>query len=575
MPTKESQNKSYFDDPQYKRMISAFQKGEWEIAGKLLARLLKAFPGEEKLSSLMREIKIRKQIDSDAKLEAEKLRKKSIGWFILGFVGIAIIVTVSVFAYDNYSVRVQQQVDAINLKRSLASKFEEAQNYLQAGRAAEAQKLFDEIAEIDNEYPQLSESYEQVAFLLELESQYTRASNQSQQGDFSSSLETLNQIYAIDPSFRDVEILINSIELRKNLSVELLAAAGEAYFRGDWPEAISNYEEAAENDPSIVDQQYEERLYSSYIGESENLLVNPNVSQNDVNKAETYFRKAEVIAPEGDENASADLYLITQLIVQNYFGLADSLLDSDADSIDNLEAVISLLGKALLINPDDQLSREQYDLARDYLFGLEKYENGEWEDSIEVSTFAYSEASEYAGGTLRQLLYEAYSSLGWQWFADGESELALEAFQNAESIAQDDPDGRLRLFEAQLNVAMVMGQLEQYREGVSVFQLAVFLSNIKESASPEAVDVINTIFEAEISVFYNDFQGAYEKYQQALADTSVYSDNVEYIIQKGDYLVQIAREFLSTISAIKGNSNLSETGEIFLGQRIFVPVLKE
>jgi predicted Zn-dependent protease len=190
MPTRKSKEKIYFKDSQYKRMISAYQKGEWGIAGKLLSKLLKDYPGEEELKSLSVDIKIRKQLDSDAKKEAEGIRKKRIRRIIYSVVAIAIVVTVSVIAYDNYSVRVQQEFEAISLQRNLTASFEEAQNFLKAGRAAEAKELLDEISELEEDYPQLSESYEQVLFLLELESQYEKASNQSQEGDFSGSLET-------------------------------------------------------------------------------------------------------------------------------------------------------------------------------------------------------------------------------------------------------------------------------------------------------------------------------------------------------------------------------------------------
>jgi hypothetical protein len=575
MPTRKSKEKIYFKDSQYKPMISAYQKGEWGIAGKLLSKLLKDYPGEEELKSLSVDIKIRKQLDSDAKKEAEGIRKKRIRRIIYSVVAIAIVVTVSVIAYDNYSVRVQQEFEAISLQRNLTASFEEAQNFLKAGRAAEAKELLDEISELEEDYPQLSESYEQVLFLLELESQYEKASNQSQEGDFSGSLETLAQIYAIDPNFRDVEILINSIELRRNLSVELLAVAEEAYFREDWSEAILNYEGAAENDPSVIDAEYEARLFTSYIGESESLLVKPGVNQNDVNLAEDYFRKAEVIAPQDDDAATSGLEVTAALIVQNYTELAESILGGDPDAIENLEQVISLLGNSLLIDPDDQGSRVQYDLAKDYIFGLEKYNDEEWEEAVDTLAFLYELDAEYAGGTLRQLLYEAHIGLGWHWFAGGDLDLALEAFQNAETIGLDDPTGRLRIFEARLNVAMVMGELEQYREGVSVFQAVAALSNIKENTLPIAADAIGNIYDAEISSFNGDYQGAFELYEQAFSNKRIYSDRVEYLIQRGDYLVQIAREYFTTVSAIKANSNFSETGEIFLGQLIVIPVLKE
>jgi hypothetical protein len=120
-----------------------------------------------------------------------------------------------------------------------------------------------------------------------------------------------------------------------------------------------------------------------------------------------------------------------------------------------------------------------------------------------------------------------------------------------------------------------MGELEQFREGVSVFQSAVALSNIKENILPVASDAIGSIYDAEISAFNGDYQGAYDLYEQAFSNRRIYSNRVEYLIQRGDYLVQIAHEYLTTVSAIKANSNFSESGEIFLGQRVVIPILNE
>lgn len=582
MPSKKSSAKPYFQDSLYKRMLSAYQKGAWEESEKLLVRLLKNYPKESELESTKKEIALRREIDSAAQIEVREAKKKTRRRIAYSVFALAILTTVAVVAYQDYSVQLQQQIEAISLERSLAAKFEDARNFLRAGRANEASALLDQISAVDQDYPRLEETLLLVDHLLELERQYAKANNHVQEGEYTAAFETLTKIFQIDPNFKDVNILLNDLELRKSLSIELLAMAGEAYFRENWITAISSYEQAAENEPDIIDDEYRTRLFESYIAASESLLVAQNIGLNDVILAEEYFRNAKAILPDEDENeeeealsTSAKLDSIAALIVQNYFRISQTMLGSDADSIENLEMVISILGKLLLVDPSDEPARLQYDLAKSFLLGMENVALGLWEEAIESLEFIYSNNEEYAAGTARQLLYEAHSSLGQNWLVENEYSLALAEFEIAQDIALDDPGALLRLYESHVNVAHTLGQLELYSEASSFYFSAVFVSNVKGNTAPEAVDIINTIYEAEISSFNGDYQRAYQQYGEALAQAELNYDFVDYVIQSGDYLAQIARRYFSTLTAIRDNNTFDDTGEIFLGQRLILPVIRE
>ena len=578
MPSKKSPAKPYFQDLLYKRMLSAYQEGAWDKSEKFLVKLLKKYPNESELESTIKEIVLRKKIDADARVEAGKAKKKTLRRIIYTVLALTVITTVAVVAYDDYSVQLQQQIEALSLERSLASNFEDARNFLRAGRPNEARTLLEQISEIDQDYPQLEETLLLVEYQLELEGQYAKANGQLQDGEYTAAFESLTELFQIDPNFKDVSILLNSLELRKNLSIELLAAAEEAYFLENWITAISNYEQAAENDPSIIGVEYRTRLFESYIAESESLLVGQNVGLNDVSLAEEYFRNGKDILLEEDEEAlgaSAKLDSIAALIVQNYFRIAQTMLDRDADSVENLETVISILGKSLLIDPSDNIARLQYDLAKSFLLGQENVALELWEEAIESLEFVYLNNQEYGEGTARQLLYEAQSSLGWKWLEESEYDLALADFEIARDIAMDDPAALFRLYESQVNVAHTLGQMELYGEASSVYFSAVFVLKFKSNFSAEAEEAVENIYAAEILAFNGDFEGAHEQYIEALSQAELNYNYVNYIIQEGDYLAQIARRFLSTVAAIKGNNTFSDTNEIFLGQRLSIPVLVE
>jgi tetratricopeptide (TPR) repeat protein len=571
MASKEKQIKAYVEDSLYKRMISVYQNGEWEEAGKRLKKLMKKYPGEAELNSLATGISLRLNMDSEATEEAEQAKKKSIRRIIYLSIALAIVVTVSVAAYDEYSTQVQQQIEEINLGRSLDAKFQDVQNFLQAGRPVEAIALISEISSIDASYPRLDEAIVEAEILLELENMYEQAATQYAGEDFSGALETLMEIFEREPNFRDVEIQINSLELKRNLSAELLASADEAYLRGDWTLAISNFEGAIENDSSNIDTDVLIRLVESYVGESNRIMEADAPSLSEVSQVEDYVRKSQVILAEMGNELSVQIALIEELIVQNYSRIALELLDAEPDSIEDIEEVISILGKSLLIDPDDQLIRMQYDLARNYILGLENYASGLLEEALENLDFIYSNNEDYANGTARQILYEAHSQLGLQSYSEGDYASALTEFEIAELIALDDQSARLRTFEAHSNVAKTLGQLERFIEGSNSFYSAVLVSGSKSNFATEFSNTLNLIYEAEISASNANFVRSYELYTEALVEEYTNSDIVEYIVVDGDYLAQIASRLLSTVSAIRLTNNLSESRDIVVGLQLSIP----
>ena len=202
-----------------------------------------------------------------------------------------------------------------------------------------------------------------------------------------------------------------------------------------------------------------------------------------------------------------------------------------------------------------------------------------------------SKDPDYATGTALQTLYEAYVARGDNRMKNSEYEFALEDFQRAVILAEEDPQAVLRLYEAQLKAADAQGAQDNYESAVLLYRSAVELSKLRLRASREDPAQAALLAEAQNYANLGNYSVAYERYRSALGivpgnycisfdaykestQRSILNQTIKtHVVQEGEYLTLLANRYQSTVCAIALASEISDPNVIVLGQELRIPVL--
>lgn len=579
----ETQYNSYLDDPIYDGFLVAYQKGEWEKCAKDMALLLKRYPLENELRHLQHDLQMRTRMDAhelvEHKLDKTATRKrfiKRLGIGALAVVVIGAILFVSAGWLQDQRQKAEEIARQLNQDISLSSKFTDASSLLQAERYIEALDLFEEIESIDPEFPNLADALVEARHLSEIEGTYQNALELIDQGEGLEALGILQAIALDQPYFKDVDQLIN--QLQKDYLLDgFLSEAEIEYEEENWIAAIENFESAFAIDPDLDVPGVEDKLFDSYIRGAELILTSPDLSLEDLETAEKYFRNSLSLRPQNREalERRADVNeSISGLLAAGYVRAAQSFLIENSDSIAAMENASEYFGRALSLNPEAAEVQLQYKLARSYLAAARDFSNGLWSESINDLEYIYTQDRTYANGTAEQMLYEAYGARGNNNIAVGNFEAALDDFEQAVAIAQEDPDVILRLFEARINVAYALGRIGQHRDAVALYQDALDDSGVRDKAFENDPDLWDAIQQAEAAAARRDYRSAFVWYSDSLRGSSEVYFIYHHTVEEGDYLALLARQYNSTIQAIIEANNLTYPYFLFIDQILLIPSLR-
>jgi tetratricopeptide (TPR) repeat protein len=270
---------------------------------------------------------------------------------------------------------------------------------------------------------------------------------------------------------------------------------------------------------------------------------------------------------------------------------AKSTLVDQADSLVALEIAERYFRKALALRPQDPEIKTERELAYLYLKAQTDFNAGLWTEVISGLEIINVEKPEYAAGTARQTLYEAYIARGDAWMSKGEFEAAMEDYQRGSVLASQDPEAQLRLFEAHLKIAEVEGAQGNYNTAVFHYRTALDLSDIRQRILTENAVKANALVDAEEAAEEGNFGVAYEEYrkalgivpgniclsigayQEALNVASASARFITHYVETGEYLTMLANRYRSTVCAIVVANELENPDLIYHGQELLIPVL--
>ena len=577
-----SQSENYLKAPQFREAMENFQFGEWQKGLVQLNELMERYPFDLDLRALNQEMQLRARIDSE---EIKENQAVAVGrltrWGLrVGVVIIALVVVV--FGFQFYAGWVSQQYQALKVKvdeeafnLELSANFRNGQSLYQAGFYTDALALFQNIQEAEPEYPQVAFYIQESEKLAALDKEYEEALALVREEKYDEAYAKFKDIASQRSNFRDVLIRINDLE-KNFLIVGSLESANQAFQNQEWDRAITEYEYIRTLDPGFYSQDIEEYLYRSYIFAAEEALASENQTLETLQVAENYFSRALTLRPQNAEirarrALAREAYDVR--LANSYLDNAENILVSQPDSLSALKIAETYFNEALKIRPNDEDIKAKREMAQIYLKAVDNYALGFWDNVIELMNVVYQQDPDYASGTARQTLYEAYVARARNNMVIGDYTDALDDAQNAALIAQESPDSLLRLYESQLLVAEAQGLLGNFQEAVLIFQAAVELSDIGNRALAEKPSLADSIAFAGNLYSQGDYKSAFLAYRDALRLSGEVYVAVKHKVQEGDYLTQLARQYNTTVQAILDANELTNRNKIELGTELIIPTL--
>ena len=572
---------SYMAHSLYHQAMQDMQKGEWEAGLKKLDDLMQVFPLEQELRALRQEMLVRSRIDQDEREDRSERIYRRYWKFSIRFAIMVALLAAGIFVFRLYSNRIQEQytltrqaLDTEIRGVTQAAKFRDAQDYLRAGQTDAALTLLNEIAAEDPNFPDLATLIEQAKRQQALETQYAQAMELIKQDNISDAIPILQDIERQEPYFRDVKNQIQNLEQQTTLG-QMLTKADSAFQGNKWEEAAAGYEELYLFNPEFQTALVEDRLFTSYVKAAETKLFASD-SMEAFQAAEKYYRKALALRPQDSSTKDRQEQvraMVEERMYLGYIEAAQAVLAENPNSLEALNQANSYFNEALKLRPNDAEIALQNDLALKFLQAQGYFKQGNYNGIIDSLEYVYSVDKGYAAGTARQTLYEAYVARADGLMAIGNFETALEDYQRAAVLAEEDPGSKLRLYEVQLKLAEAMGAMGDYQPAVQLYSAAVELAGLRERAQKFSQPMQAALAAAERYTTQRDYKNAWRNYRDAVTYGTETFELVEHIVESDDYLSSLALEYGSTVGLIAVINNLANPNIIIPGQKLLIPIL--
>jgi tetratricopeptide (TPR) repeat protein len=576
-----NQAESYLDHPMFRKAMQNMQNGDWESGLGEIENLMQSYPLEPELRSLRQEMILRARVDVDERKDVSQARKVRFRSLFIRISVIVILVILAVFVVRTYSIWFQDQVQLTRqaveyqlVVLDLDVKMRDAQDYLRAGQVEPAMSLLDEIEAIDSDYPELESAREQAVLLKGLDDQYSEALALTDAGDLTAALVILEEIEQQEPYYRDVKNRILTIQDQTLLGDQMREA--DNYFGNEqWEEAADSYYSLYSLNPDYQTAHVEDRLFTSYVNAADSLLNNSETIEA-IQKVEDFFERALALRPQEPEVKDKQARvraMIEEKLFRSYVFLAQTAIVEEANTLEALRIADKYFTEALRLKPNDPEITTQRELAHKFVSGQDNLLNSAYGGAIEDMEFVLGEDPGYANGAARQTLYEAFVARGDSAMAIGDFDSALEDFQRAAVIANEDPSSKGRLYEIQMRIAEAHGLLGDHETAVRLYQAAIVLADLDARARQYSSAMAAALASADQYADQGNYREAFRSYREAVTWASQVFDVELHVVTSDDYLSQLALDYNSTVNLIAEVNNLANPNIIIPGQELLIPIL--
>ena len=570
----------YQEDPLFRSALEHMQSGDWRSGLAELDNLLKKYPASQELRSLKKEMQMRLRVDDYERVELKQDNRRRIRNLVLSAALLVLLIAAFSWGVWAYAGWMQQQVASTRQKLEgqlslveTSIRLKDAQNYMQAGDGAQALAIFQEVSASHPEIEGLDAWIQQAEKLVSLEKKYDEAMRLINLNAQPDALALLQEIESEDAFYKDVPQRIEQIKGQFMLG-DIMSEAEAAFQDGKWQDAASNYESVRALDPEYKSAFVEDRLFNSYINLATNALDTQSDSYENLQIAETNFRKALALRPQDKEVLAKREQVRNQFkdsLAKTYVQAAQAAISEQADSLQKLQSAEDYFQKALALRPDDPQILLQRELAKRYLQAQTNFENEKYDEAIADLEFINTAEPDYALGTSRQTLFEAYMARGNASMAAGSYQSALDDFQKAAVLVADNPDAVILSYSAKINVAEATGMLGDYENSIFVYRDAMDMLDLSQLALEDNSKARKDLDNAEHYADLRYYSTAFRFYKIAGPEILDALYTTIHVVESGEYLTQLANRYHTTTEAILKINNLGNPKQVKIGQELIIP----
>lgn len=276
-----------FADPLYNEALRGMQVGRWDEVSSKVNRLKQQYPNSKELDMLQREISLRTAFDDEW---SSKVKGRT---FIFSPLKLAtrILPIALILAMLAGGIYYMQQTRAISgFANAQQERKEQAQEHMLAGRYQEASTLFTTILQDEPEDDIAQKGLAEATRQLALQSEYNSGLADFRVGEMASAARTLIGVVKEAPGYRDVDNLLEQIDLAMSAE-EIFNAAESAYQDRQWATAIEQYEELKAVNSDYEAETVTAHLTESYLNSALAIVALSPEEGADVELAQSHFRK--------------------------------------------------------------------------------------------------------------------------------------------------------------------------------------------------------------------------------------------------------------------------------------------
>jgi len=566
------------NDPDYAKLNEHFQRGEKDLALMVMNTLEKRYPEHPELLMIKDELQMKSSVNNLTKRiekgEKRESRREFLNLAIFAVIG-TILALGAFYLTSQFLLRgtVEEQVDR-NVDQ-LTSLQNQADQLLDRGRPQPASEIIETMRGINPNWEALPELTSRTETLLQLEDDYNQALELAEQGQNAEALVLFQSIEETQPGLWDVRSQIATMESKIQINT-FLEQGQTAFQAGDWAGVISAYESALDLDPSMNDPRLKEQLIQAYLNEINRIVDDQNPSLEAIETAEGYYRRAAALIPQGGDFSvqRAQLEDLNDEIKElKYVRLAREIFSDPFQTLSMVNNAVAYMRQAAIINNTDAAMQGNLQNAEAYRAGFQSFVAMNWESAIQSFNQIINSNSGFLQDNARVLLYESYFGLGKQYASTSQYGNALTALESAETLALQDSDNLLKLFQVQVLIGdmfYLSGEPEaafsSYRNAYENITINQRLGEFPEFAQNYA-EAIN-LAENE------SYEGAYQNIQAVYSNINVIYTYSEVTVSDGASLAFIANNNKSTVNAINQANSLPNDVVVSFGGTLQVPKIE-
>ena len=567
-------------DPEFNQLLELYQKAEFDACKELLDKLQERYPEDPVLSKFQDELEIKLSVKAmTASMEAGEQRvkrKATLKLSAFAIVGtlvvlIAFFLSLMLFLRD---VEVPEPLPSQGDTAQLESLYQQAEQLLTVGQPRPAAEIIEKIRAIDPEYPSLADLTARKEVLLAFDAQYQSALALIEEGNTEAALEILRAIEDEKPGLWDINKQIAAIELEQIVD-ELVEEGTQAFRANDWPKVIEIYEEVYRIDPRIDRPQVKDQLLYGYLNQIINLLEDEDTSLQEIQVAEGYYLKALALIPQDRAYITerGNLQELSQdLLFLKFTQIARENLADKNQRIASINQAVRFLQKAVDLKPENTAAARELSTAQLYRTGFQNFINKNWMDAIVSLEQVINSDPNFANGNATILLSEAYYALAKQYYAASVYPDALGYLEKAEFLVWGIGNNLANLFEIQVLIGDILGQIGQYENAVSYYQYALNATQVPQNADEFPV-IATRLATAENALARDDYESAFRTFRDMLSNIDVIYSVQEIEVGRGVCLALFANANGSTLELVLKANDLPNEMIIPRSRVLKVPVI--